>query len=214
MSRSGSGLAGIGCAAQLGVFAVILIAGLLLLQAVGALPGNLLNSLQAPQPTPTVVVLPPVLKVIQQTPKLETASYFLSTVADVSQRVGLLQQEQRVILVACGSVTAGIDLSKITDANISVNGDTVLIQLPDTEVFHVELAEDHQPDCTYTAYRTDGILLESAQNLESEARIQAMGRFRATALDNDILATARKNAETELRRLLFLVGYKTVEFVP
>ena len=214
--KSGLSVSGIGCAVQLGIFAVIVIGGLLLLQSVLGLPGNLLGGLQAaaPQPTPTVVVLPPVLKVIQEKPRLETTSYFLSTVADVSQRVGLLQQEQRVILVACGTVTAGIDISQITNANVSVKGDSVVIQLPQAEVFRTALVEDRDPPCTYVAYRSDGILLESAKSLEGLARVQAMDTMQATALEYDVLATAEKNAETEVRRLLYLVGYKSVEFVP
>jgi hypothetical protein len=210
-----SGLGGIGCAVQLGVFAVILIGGVMVLQALLGAPGNLLSGLvSAPPPTPTVTVLPPAIDVIRQQPRLETASYFMSTVVDVSQHVGLLQQEQRVIVVVCGQVTAGIDLSKLTEANVSVKGSTVVIQLPDAEMFGASLLEDRNPPCTYTAYRTDGILLESAKNLESEARVQALARMQTTALDNDILGRARESARTELRRLLFLVGYRSVEFVP
>jgi hypothetical protein len=213
MSRNGSSIAGVGCAIQLGVFAVIVIGGLLLLQTAAGLPISLFSGLN-PQPTPTVVVLPPVLKVIQEKPKLETTSYFLTTVADVKKTVGLLKQEQRVILVACGTVTAGIDLSKITAANISVRGETVVIQLPEAELFRTALVENRDSTCTYVAYLSYGFLLESDPKMESEARQQAMASMQATALDNGILDTAQKNAETEVRRLLFLVGYKSVEFAP
>jgi hypothetical protein len=159
-------------------------------------------------------VLPPVLDVISKQPRLETTAYFLSTVADVSQQVGLLNQEQRVVLVACGKVTAGIDLSQLTAQNVSVNGEQVVIDLPEPMVFDTLLIEDRNPPCTYVAFRTDGILLEAAKHLESEARKQALNTFRESALANGILNEAKTNAETEIRRLLFLVGYTSVEFAP
>ena len=214
--KTGFSASGIGCAVQLGIFAVIVIGGLLLLQSVLGLPGNLLAGIQAaaPQPTPTIVVLPPVLKVIQEKSRLETVSYFLTTVADVKKTVGLLSQEQRVILVACGSVAAGIDLKKISDANISVRGESVVIQLPEAEIFSTALAEDDSSECTYVAYLSYGFLLEEDPTMESEARRQAMDRMQATALANGILEAAEKNAETEVRRLLFFAGYKSVEFAP
>jgi hypothetical protein len=207
-------LSNLGCAAQLGIFAVIVIGGLLLIQAVFSLPGSLLGRLGGTPPTPTTVVLPPVLNVIKAQPRLQTVSYFLSTVGDAKQYVGLLNQEQRVILVACGRVTAGIDLSQITEQNVRVNGDNVVIELPPAEVFDTLLIEDSNPPCTYVAFRTDGILLQAAKDLESIARQQVVVQFRDTALQQGILDEAAENAKTELRRLLYLVGYRSVEFAP
>lgn len=218
----GKSLSSLGCAAQLGIFALIVIGGLLVVQTLLGAPGNLLSGLQGPPPTPTTVVLPPVLDVINKQPKLQSTSYFLSTVADAKQTIGLLQQEQRVILVACGKVTAGIDLSKITEDHVRTNGSSVQITLPPAEIFDALLIEGETPSsddaeaaaqpCTYIAFRTDGILLEAAKDLESIARRQSVEQFRQTALDQGILAEATQNAENEIRRLLVLAGYRSVEF--
>jgi len=215
-------LSSLGCAAQLGIFALIVIGGLLIIQALLGVPGNFLSSLQGSPPTPTTIVLPPVLDVINKQPKLQSTTYFLSTVADAKQTVGLLQQEQRIILVACGKVTAGINLSKITDADIRTDGTHVEIKLPQAEIFDALLIEGETqpaaegevatPPCTYVAFRTDGILLEAAKDLESEARRQSVEQFRQTALNQGILEEATQNAENEIRRLLVLAGYRTVEF--
>ncbi len=206
----------LGCAAQLGVFAVIVIGGLLVVQTLLGVPGNLIDGLRsaAPPPTPTTVILPPVIDVISRQPRLQSTSYFLSTVADARQKIGLLQQEQRLILVACGKVTAGIDLSKITADNIRTNATSVVITLPPTEIFDTLLIEGSDPPCTYVAFRSDGILLEAAKDLETLARRQVVEQFRQTALEQGILGDAADNAKTELRRLLFLVGYQSIEFVP
>jgi len=208
MSKNASG---IGCAVQLGIFALIVIGGLLILQSVLNLPASIFN---APPPTPTTVTLPPALDVINKQPRLQTAAYTLSTVADARQKVGLLQQEQRVLLVACGKVTAGIDLSKLTSDNAQTNGERVTIQLPPAEIFDALLIEDADPPCTYVAFRSDGILLEAAKDLETIARRQVIETFQQSALDQGILYEATQNAQTELRRLLFAVGYKAVDFKP
>ena len=211
----GKNVSSIGCAAQLGIFAVIVIGGLLVVQTLLGVPGNLLSSLQPSPPTPTVMVLPPVLELINKEPKLQTTTYTLSTVADVKQTIGLLQQEQRVVLVACGKVTAGINLGQIAESDILAAGTSVRITLPQTEVFDVSLIDDGgaQP-CTYVAFRTDGILLEAAKDLESIARQQAVEKFRQTALSQGILEEARRNAEVALRDLLIKSGYRSVEFAP
>jgi len=214
MNRGGSRMSDLGCAVQLGIFTLIVLGGLLLVQSLTGQPGGIGGILSGPPPTPTIVVLPPVIDVITKQPKLETTAYFLSTVADVSQKVGLLEQEQRVVLVACGKVVAGIDLSQLTTANIVTNGDRAVIDLPEPDIFDTLLIEDRDPPCTYVAFRSDGILLEAAKDLETEARRQALNTFQESALANGILAEAGANAETEIRRLLFLVGYKTVEFAP
>jgi hypothetical protein len=50
--------------------------------------------------------------------------------------------------------------------------------------------------------------------LETAAREAAVANFKETALANGILEQARANAEGEIRRLLSLVNYKDVQFVP
>lgn len=209
----GTRLSDVGCAAQLGVFALIVIAGLIVVQSLLG-RGGVAELLAPPPPTPTVVTLPPVIEVITRNPRLETTTFFLSTVADVSQKVGLLEQEQRVVLVACGKVVAGVDLSQLTADKVVASGENATIDLPEPILFDTLLIEDRNPPCTYVAFRTDGILLEAAKDLEGIARRQALATFQESALGNGILAEAKANAETEIRRLLFLVGYKSVEFVP
>lgn len=215
MGRGGSRLSDIGCAVQLGIFAALVIIALAIVQVITGPSGGLLNLTASPQPpTPTAITLPPVLELITKQARLQTTSFFLSTVTDVSQTVGLLKQEQRVVLVACGKVTAGIDLDQLTADDVVTNGDRVLIQLPQPMIFDTLLIEDRDPPCTYVAFRTDGILLEAAKDLESIARQKALTSFQESALANGILAEASANAQVEIKRILFLAGYKVVEFGP
>src|SRR5512145_2488099 len=94
-----------------------------LVQSVFQAPARII---QLPPPTPTIVVLPTVINQIKPLGQLHTASYFLSTVVDTQMPIGALNQVQRVLLVACGKVDAGVDLSKIEPQNIITNGDKVI----------------------------------------------------------------------------------------
>src|SRR3990170_8772470 len=102
----------LGCAVQLGVFAVIVIGGLTIVQALLGAPGTLIEALQPPPPTPTTIVLPPVLEVINRQPKLQSTSYYLSTVAEARQTVGVLQEGEKGGLVGGGKGGGGGGLGK------------------------------------------------------------------------------------------------------
>jgi Protein of unknown function (DUF4230) len=203
---------GAGCTLQLVLVLVIILVGLIglvILQNNGGVLGNLLS---LPQPTPTNIVQPSVIDQIKPLGQLHTVSFFLSTVVDTQMRIGALNQMQRVLLVACGKVDAGVDLAKIEAKDIQAGVGKATIHLPDPEIFTTALFDDRK--CTYVVLRDEGILLPPNLQLETAAREAAVGNFRETALANDILNQARQNAEDELRRLLILVGYKTVEFTP
>lgn len=195
----------IGCIGVLVLVLAILIVGLLIVQRT-----DLSNLIPLPKPTPTNIVQPSVIDQIKPLGQLHTASYFLSTVVETQMRIGVLNQMERVLLVACGKVDAGIDLSKIEAKDIQTSGDTAILHLPDPEVFTAQLFDDRK--CTYVVLREEGVLLPPNVVLETAAREAAVGNFKETALANDILPQARKNAEGEIRRLLILVGYKTVNF--
>ena len=206
----------VGCLVGL---AAIVIVCVLIGGAVPSLGGSLLQSIvqapvkiiQLPPPTPTIVVLPAVINQIKPLGQLHTTSYFLSTVVDTQMPVGALNQIQRVMLVACGQVDAGVDLSKIEPQNIVTNGDKAIIRLPDAEIFTSQLFDDRK--CTYVVLREEGILLPPNTVLETAAREAAVANFKETALANGILEQARLNAEGELRRLLTLLGYRDIQFV-
>lgn len=200
-----------GCALELILVLAILVVVFLIVRSAG-LPTGLADFLQLPEPTPTIVMQPAVIDQIKPLGQLHTSSYFLSTVVDTQMKIGALNQVQRVLLVACGKVDAGVDLAKLQAADIQTLGDRVVIRLPATEVFTTQLFDDRK--CTYVVLRDEGVLLPPNLVLETAAREAAVANFRETALANGILEQARTNAEGEIRRLLSLVNYRDVQFVP
>lgn len=161
-----------------------------------------------PPVTPTIKVLPPALERVRSMARLQTTAYFLSTVVEVQKPPDWPFTGQRLLLVAYGQVTAGVDLAKVQDAEVEVIGEKVVVHLPDAEVFDVYLQEDK----SYVYDYEKGIFARFDKTLETEARRRAVEEFRTTALENGILAEAQDRAEWEVQRLLTLLGYESVEF--
>lgn len=161
-----------------------------------------------PPVTPTIKVLPPALERVRSLARLETTAYFLSTVVEVDRPPDWPFTGQRLLLVAHGRVTAGVDLAQIQEADVEVIGDQVIVHLPPAEIFDVYLHEDK----TYVYDFEKGIFARFDQTLETQARRTAVEEFQSTALANGILEEARDRAEWEIQRLLLLLGYEAVMF--
>jgi hypothetical protein len=175
----------------------------------GRVVGGVREALDAGDPT--YVTLPAVIEQLRPLSRLQTEEYFLSTVVDATKPrlVGGIGEE-KLVLVACGQVTAGIDLSKIQEDDIRSEGTKVVITLPPPEIFGTTL--DDESGCTYIYDHSHPILTEPSTELGTEARKLALENFRQTALENGILEKAYLRAQEEIARLLLLAGYETVEY--
>jgi hypothetical protein len=176
-------------------------------------PGNILSTNIAPS-TPTIVVRPPAILQVRAISDLATAQQLQSTVVEVEKaRVGDILYE-RLILLACGRVKAGIDLAQLRDQDVSSDGDVVTIRLPKAQLQDVYLIDDSAQKCTTKVYdRTNLILLPATRDLEQQAREQALSAIRETALESGILSDADRNARLTIERVLLQAGYRQVVFV-
>jgi hypothetical protein len=219
---------GLGCLIGAGIIATaMLIAGVLVAfalrdsanrvsQTVDALnPGNVVATL-IPPVTPTIVVRPPAVLTVRAISDLATAQSLLSTVVEAEKaRVGNVIYE-RLILIACGRVKAGIDLTQLKDSDVTEtdDGKTVRVRLPEAVLLDTYLIDDSTQPCTTKVYdRTNLLIIPETQELEGQAREQALEAIRATAMQSGILSDARRNAEIAIERILLNAGYDKVEFV-
>jgi hypothetical protein len=181
----------------------------------GANPANIIATIAAPQ-TPTIVVRPPAIRQVQALADLTTESTLMSTIVDVQQaRIGNIVYE-KLILIACGRVKAGVDLSKLREEDVvsSSDGMTVTIRLPNAEILDAYLIDDSTQPCTTRVYdRTNLILIPQAKDMESQAREQAVKAIRDMAIQSGMLTEADRNARVVIERVLLLAGYKKVIFV-
>lgn len=163
------------------------------------------------EPTPTIIPDPvTIIREIQSLARLETIQYTVEKVitAEINQGVFGPLFGDKLLLVAHGYVIAGVDLSKIGAEDISIEGDRLLVSLPEAEVFVATLTNEE----SYVYDRTTGFFQKGNPDLETEARIAAEQEIRKAALEDGILDQAQLNAEIYLERLFNSLGYPVVIF--
>lgn len=153
-----------------------------------------------------------IVRQINDLAQLQTASYQLEKIVTARQGrdfpFGLL--EESLIFVAVGEVTAGVDLAKLTQADIRATSfQTVTLRLPEAEVFIATLDNEN----SYIADRDTGLLVRADPQLETQVRQEAEQVILTAALEGGILAVAEENAEAVLSGLFKSIGFQAVVFV-
>jgi hypothetical protein len=167
----------------------------------------------------TPVILPDPVTVVRQIndlSRLETASYEMEKVvtADSEQDgfIGMLLGES-MVFIAYGKVYAGVDFSKMNTADlVVVDPDTVMVHLPDAEIFADIPVLDN--DRSYVADRDTGLLTRADPELETQVRQAAERSIREAAQSSDILARANTNAQTYMHNFLAGLGFTEIIFTP
>ncbi|HSK85309.1 MAG TPA: DUF4230 domain-containing protein [Rubrobacter sp.] len=116
---------------------------------------------------------------------------------------------ERVLVIATGEVEAGVDLGDIGKDDVSVNGDTVTIDLPEPQILSASLDEEKT-----SVYDRDfsPLNVHPDDDLVEEARLQAVEKIRDAARENEILDTAEHNAEDSVRAFVTSLGLEEVRF--
>jgi hypothetical protein len=161
---------------------------------------------------PRTTTGPVVVEGIQELDQLATVRWTESvpvtreTGGDILDR---LFSGEQVIVIATGNVEAGVDLGDIHKDDVSVNGDSVTIDLPKPEILSASLDEEmtrvYDRDLSLLNIRPDDQLVE-------EARLQAIQKIKGGARENEILDTAKQNAEVSIRAFVTTLGLDEVRF--
>jgi len=165
------------------------------------------SSVTIVHPTPNVLVA------VKDLARLESASFHMERVIDLSDKqshlFGLVQSEDAILLVAVADVSAGVDLQQLKTDDIVANAPEkrVTITLPAPEVFHAELDNSK----TYVHTRHTGALAARKENLETRARQEAERSLIEAALQAGLLNRASDNARRAVEGLVRGLGYEHVE---
>ncbi|MEK6398974.1 MAG: DUF4230 domain-containing protein [Terriglobus sp.] len=152
---------------------------------------------------------PDVVNQIQRLNRLETVSYSVDTVVEGKHENTVLPDllfGDRLILVVHGQVIAGVDLSQLKPEQVKVNGRSVSVDLPPSQIFTSKIDTSK----TKVFARTTGLLVQADPNLEIDTQKLAENQILQAASKDGILDTARANARTGMESLLRGLGFDQV----
>jgi hypothetical protein len=170
------------------------------------------------QPDPQVTVNPPILQQIRNASELTTAVFTMQAVVPTSQDAslgGFVVGTTKLLYIAQGEVQAGVDLSKLTDANVQHEGDRIRIQLPAPEVLNSKIDVNRSGVYDYNR----GFLNlgpDAAPQLQILAQQTGLKKIVAAACADGLLQRASDRAKLVVSQLLSTSGYKqvTIEIPP
>jgi hypothetical protein len=154
-----------------------------------------------------------VVQQIQTLSDLVTVKYVMQKVviesAPPDSTIGqMFQGENRLLLLAQGNVKAGINLKRVSAADIQVAGKKIYLRLPPAEITDAYLDEQQTKVIDWQR----GFLRSFDQNLETAARQAAVDDIRRAARQAGILTDADERARLELAVFLNRAGYDQVIF--
>ncbi len=158
-------------------------------------------------PTPTISVNgPAVVQRIQSLSRLETTSYTIEQVIEAGVSGNLVENllfGDKLLLIARGKVTAGLDLSQmqLQDVSVSPDGKTVTVRLPPVQILSANLDSNG----TRVYDRQTGLFAEPIKDLETEARREAEARILQAACEDGILQRASEDSRRAMEQFLSLL---------
>jgi hypothetical protein len=163
-----------------------------------------------PTPTPATLILH-----IRALSRLETIQYSMETIIEGGSDPGgflsfLGIGKEKLVLIARGQVVGGVDLSRMEEDDMVVNGQKVTLYLPPAEILVSKL--DNKRTGVYEYEK--GLFTRRDVQLESELRTRAEEELVRRAVEDGILAQAEANAKAYLLLLLHTLGFTEVEFQP
>ncbi len=153
--------------------------------------------------------LPTVVNKIQRLQRLETVTYSLDKIVEGERESPILPDflvGDKLLLVVHGNVIAGIDLGQLKASDVHIDGRSIQVQLPPSQIFVTSL--DNTKTRVYS--RTTGLLVPEDPNLESQVRAKAQEQIQQAALADGILAAANKNANATVTSMLLGLGFEKV----
>ena len=146
------------------------------------------------------------LQQVQTLSQLVTVKYVLEKVV-VLEDVKWLG-ENRVLMVAHGTVKAGMDFQQLQPGDLQVSDRKIVIKLPRAQITDAYLDEKQ----TRVVERSTGLLRSFDKDLEQTARQNAVDDIRRAARTGGILKDAEERARAQVDALFKQMGFEKVEF--
>ena len=137
-----------------------------------------------------------------------TAEYVVTKIIKASDDKTWYKAGDRKILMSCkASLVAGVNLSKLTEDDISIDGENITINLPRAKLLYINI----KPEDIKTAYEEVSIFRTKFTSQEkNELAVQAENQIKASVQSLGILTTAETNASLFIDNFLKNLGYKNI----
>lgn len=146
---------------------------------------------------------------LQNMSELATAEYVVTKIIKANDDNTWYKPGDRKILMTCkASLVAGIDLSKLTEQQIKINGDQISISLPKAHLLYINIKpEDIKTVYQQVSFFRDQFSSEEKNKLATQAQQQI-----TSAVDSiGILTSAETNATIFINNFLQKLGYKNIQ---
>jgi hypothetical protein len=154
-----------------------------------------------------------VLAQVQQLNQLTTVRYTLQRIVTLTEEKHPVGSES-IVLIVQARVEAGVDLSSLRAKDIVAGkGGSFTVKLPVAKILNVAIDENEtkvwdRQKTWWTPW------VPYSLDLEKRARLLGLDSAKESAIEMGILAASQKNAETSIRSLLGLAGFKSVTIEP
>jgi hypothetical protein len=214
--RSGNGCASAVLYLVLGGVAIVLLLLLFGRQLVSSFVPNVPQQVRQLVATPTTTLRDRggTILQIRNLNRLETQSFSVERVVEAKVERGNpldLLLSDRLLLIASGDVIAGVDLAKLKDSDvtISVDGKTITLHLPPSEIFSKSLNNDR----TRVYDRQTGIFASENKDLETQARSAAEGEILQAACEGGVMQKSADEAKRAVEQFVRLLDFEVVNVV-
>lgn len=152
-----------------------------------------------------------VVEEIKNISEFTTACYFEEYVLQTTKEASgntltkWVKSTPEVVILSKGKVRAGVDLSKVSNEDIRINGDTLSMRIPQAEIFDVIVnPSDYE------------IFIETGDWTHDEiTKLVSQGREKVknNALKDNIIEKAQESSRKKLEKLFKTLGFKQVEII-
>lgn len=146
---------------------------------------------------------------LQNLSELATSEYVVTKIIKANDDNTWYKIGDRRILMTCkASVVAGIDLSKLNESDIRIDGENIAVTLPHARLIYISI----KPEDIKTAYQDVSLFRDNFSSEEkNELAAQAEKQIKESADSLGIFVTAETNATLFVNNFLQKEGFKNIQ---
>jgi Protein of unknown function (DUF4230) len=210
-SQLGTSLRGVGLILVGGGLLSVSLVGLEVWRSGDRVLTTLSRYFNAPPPAPKVEVQSVVIQQMRESSELTTAVFTMQAVVPTNQDTAIgswVIGSTKLLYVAQGEVKAGVDLSKLSAANVKVVNDRVQILLPPPQILTSKIDVTRSKVYDYNRGFL-GLGPDTAPELQTLAQQKALETIVSTACQDGVLQRANDRAKLVVTQLLTTAGHKS-----